>query len=27
LYVDQSRLAEARRELAAVSLMAVCEGD
>jgi|SRR6185312_17042907 len=27
LYVDRSRLVEARRELAAVSLMAVCEGD
>ncbi len=27
LYVDQNRLVEARRELAAVSLMAVCEGD
>jgi len=27
LYVDQNRLVEARRELASVSLMAVCEGD
>jgi len=27
VYVDRSRLVEARRELAAVSLMAVCEGD
>jgi len=27
VYVDRSRLEEARRELAAVSPMAVCEGD
>jgi hypothetical protein len=27
LYVDRNRLVEARRELASVSLMAVCEGD
>jgi predicted aconitase len=27
MYVDKNRLVEARRELAAVSLMAVCEGD